>query len=182
MHKSLQVAIILATSALSTASLCYADEAYFKSQKAGISLRKPANWIFDSKKDSSNGTVVVILRHKEPYSDLNPTCRVTVSSGSTATTNLRHEVDAQIASMQKSFPDLALVESPAEIAIGTVNGIGCKLKYSFAHEGKLVKVLWRMWHVSRPGRSLKIVMAGPQEGPEISETEFRAIRESITIE
>jgi hypothetical protein len=58
-----------------------------------------------------------------------------------------------------------------------------RAKYTMKNaEGSEFKVLTRMWVVPRGGFLFLIGMSGPQEGPDVSESEFAAALASLAIQ
>jgi hypothetical protein len=171
-------ALVLALGAVSNAG---ADDNTFFSQKAGVGVTKPSKWVFAEKNDLAEGKIVVIRRHQEPYPDLNPSCHITLMPKSADKTPAQQAVE-QVVRMKGDLPDFTVVEQPHEGIVSGLKGVFFKAKYSSQHEGKPYKAFWRVWYVKRPRGMVSIIMSGPQEGPEVSEEEFKAILASIKIE
>ncbi|HUF63246.1 MAG TPA: type II toxin-antitoxin system RelE/ParE family toxin [Verrucomicrobiales bacterium] len=71
----------------------------------------------------------------------------------------------------------------AATKVGDVAAAYMKAKYTVANpEGREFKTLSRMWIIPRGSFMFLISMSGTQEGPDVSETEFKAILDSIRIE
>jgi hypothetical protein len=79
--------------------------------------------------------------------------------------------------------DFSFVEQIRETKIGELTAAYMKAKYTVANpEGREFKSLSRAWIVPRGSFMFLISASGPQEGPDVSETEFKAILDSIQIE
>jgi hypothetical protein len=177
----------------------------FYSPAAGFSIIKPAAWQFASMeavaanravarlkdkeleeqiRQRATTPLVVILKHAEPYDDLNPGTQVMVRplgplEGKTAVELMR----LVIPTIQRAMADFTFVEQIQEAKVSEMPAAYMKAKYTVANqEGREFKTLSRMWIIPRGAFMFMISMSGPQQGPDVSETEFKAILNSIKIE
>lgn len=175
------------------------------SPTAGFTVVKPATWQFASLeqvatnrvvarlkdkeleqqiRQRANAPLVVILKHPEPHDDLNPSTQVMVRplgqlEGKTAVELMRLVVPT----IQRAMADFAFVEQIQETKVGGISAAYMKAKYTVANpEGREFKTLSRMWILPRGSFMFLISMSGPQEGPDVSETEFKAILDSIKLD
>jgi hypothetical protein len=157
------------------------EDNVYRNVEVGLTIRKPVKWVFLEKSESTNGTLVVIARHPEPYSGLNPACRIRiVSADQSATNNATHQADAQIAKMKASFRDFAVVDGPKEMSVAGLQGTYFEAKYSLPR--KLDKPFWKMWFLPKGRFIFVLTVSGPQKDAELLKKEFTEILESIKIE
>lgn len=181
------------------------DPNRFHSPTAGFTVIKPASWEFASMetvaaqravarlkdeeleeqiRQRANAPLVVIMKHPEPYDDLNPSVQVIVRplgelAGKSAVELMRYVVPA----LQLAMADFTFVEEIQEADVGGRSAAYTKAKYTVADAaGREYKTLARMWIVPRGVFMFMISMSGPQEGPDVSETEFADVLQSIRID
>lgn len=177
----------------------------FHSPTAGFAVVKPAAWQFASMeqvatnravarlkdkeleaqvRQRASAPLVVMLKHPEPHDDLNPSVQVMVRplgqlEGRSAIELMRLVVPT----IRRAMADFSLVEEIQETTVGQMPAAYMKARYTVANpEGREFKTLSRMWIVPRGSFMFMISASGPQEGPDVSETEFKAILDSIQIE
>lgn len=177
----------------------------FHSPTAGFTVIKPAAWHFASMeqvaahravarlkdkelekqiRQRANAPLVVVLKHPEPYDDLNPSTQVIVRplgqlEGKTAVELMRFVVPT----IQRAMADFTFVEHVQETKVDEMPAAYMKAKYTVANPAsREFKTLSRMWIIPRGAFMFIISMSGPQEGPDVSETEFKAILDSIKID
>lgn len=132
----------------------------------------------------ANAPLVAILKYPEPHDDLNPSTQVIVRplgqlEGNSAVGLMRLIVPT----IQRAMADFTFVEQIQEARVGGMNAAYMRAKYTVANqEGREFKTLSRMWIVRRGSFMFMISMSGPQDGPDVSEREFKAILDSIKIE
>lgn len=177
----------------------------FHSPTAGFTIEKPTDWQFGSLsqvatnravarlKDKeleqqvrrrASAPLVVILKHPEPHPDLNPSTQVILRpmaglEGKTAVELLKLVVPT----LQRAMAEFTFVEPIQEVKLSGLPAAYMKAKYTVGNaDGDEFKTLTRMWLVPRGSFMFLISMSGPQEGPDVSEPEFKAILKSIRIE
>lgn len=177
----------------------------FHSPTAGFTVVKPAAWQFASMeqvatnraiarlkdkeleeqiRQKANAPLVVILKHPEPHDALNPSVQVMVRpvgplEGKTAVELMRLVVPT----IQRAMADFEFVDAIRETQVGDMPAAYMKAKYTVANpEGREFKTLSRLWIVPRRSFMFLISASGPQTGPDVSETEFKAILDSIQID
>jgi hypothetical protein len=181
------------------------DANRFYSPTAGFSIIKPSAWSFASMeqvaanravaqlkdkelqeqiRQRANAPLVAVLKYPEPHDDLNPSIQVIVRP----TGQLENKTGVElmhivVPSIQQAMADFAFVEKIQETKVSGMPAAYMKAKYTVSNkEGREFKTLSRMWIIPRGSFMFIISMSGPQEGPDVSETEFKAILDSIKIE
>jgi hypothetical protein len=127
----------------------------------------------------------VILKHPEPSEKLNPTTQVMFRplgklQGNTAVDLMRGVV---LRALQRDMTDFALVEPIRETKVDKMPAASMRVSYTVADpEGRKFKALSRICIVPRGSFVFVISMIGPQQGPDVSETEFKTMLNSIRID
>ena len=165
-------------------AICHgADENTFVSTSAGVSVTKPANWVFLEKSDQAGGTIAQLGRHPEPYPEMNATCRIRVLTATEARGQSPRELaQAQIARMTKNFPDYKVVDGPKEVVCAGKKGIGFSAHYTLIYEGKPHKVFWKMIFIPHGAGSLSVTMACPQDQAPKFAADYDAILKSLKVQ
>jgi hypothetical protein len=181
------------------------DTNVFSNATTGFTIRKPEAWRFASNEEVNTNRslpqastkeldqllrknkphrLVVITKYPEPNDELNPTVSVIVRplgelEGKSAVQVMR----AAIGALQNVMKDVAFVEPIQATKVGGLAAGYAKITYtSVSPKGREFKPLSRMWVVPREGYMFMISMAGPREGKDVSEEEFKEILELIRIE
>lgn len=176
----------------------------FENATAGIALQRPANWqtaslqtvqenregIELSDKElqaalvkSATAPLFVFMKYPEPHAGLNPSIQVTLRplgpmAGSSPTALMKIAVDT----MRKAIPDFPFVTEITDTQISGLAAAHMRAKYTMrTRDGSEFKVLGRLWVVPRGTFMFVIGMSGPQEGPDMSESEFADTLASINI-
>jgi hypothetical protein len=177
----------------------------FENATAGITLVRPAGWqtaslqtvqqnrervqLSDAElqaamQKAATAPLFVFMKHPEPHPDLNPSIQVTLRPlgqlAGTAPTDLMKVVAGPL---QKALADFTFVTEIEDVQVSGVPAAHMRAKYTARNrEGAEFKTLTRLWLVPRGAYLFLIGMSGPQEGPDVSETEFAAALASITIQ
>lgn len=176
----------------------------FENATAGIALLRPANWqtaslqtvqenreqveLSDKELQAAlvkvaTAPLFVFMKHPEPHAGLNPSIQVTLRSlgpmaGSSPTALMKVAVDT----MRKAIPDFAFVTEITDTQISGLAAAHMRATYTMrTRDGSAFKVLSRLWVVPRGPFMFVIGMSGPQEGPDVSESEFAGTLASIDI-
>ena len=180
------------------------DVNVFASQTAGFRVSKPAAWTFASMQQVSqyrasarlkdkeleeavrqraNAPLVAIMKHVEPYDDLNPSVQVILRPlGTLAGKSAVELMKLAILPLQQAMADFQFVEPIQKTTVGGKPAAFMKAKYTVANpEGREFKTFSRMWIVPRGQFMFMMSMSGPQEGGDVSEKEFAEIHKSIQI-
>ena len=177
----------------------------FNNATAGFSITKPSGWSYVSQKilkvnrdtnrlnnaelekvSQENGDapfLVVFARYPEPNPKNNPTVSVTVIDVGIKGLPPKGILSLSTAALKNAYPDLAIVEDIRNHEVDGIVGAYTKLKFTVAGaEGQHFLTTHRMWLVPRGTLMFSIAMAGPQEGPDVSEDAFQEILSSIKID
>jgi hypothetical protein len=177
----------------------------FYSPTHGFTVLKPTTWQFASTEwvAASRSTVqlkdkeveehlrrrakpplVVIAKHAESYRDLNPSVQVAVIPiGKLGDKSAVELMRLFLPNAERAVADFGFVEQIQKTVIDGMPAAYAKGKYMATNsEGREFKTLLRVWIVPHGSSMFVISASGPQEGPDLSETEFNAILNSIKIE
>ncbi len=174
-----------------------------ESATAGISLVPPAGWhVVSMPQVMSNRSKVrlpddalqaglqrataplfVFSKYPEPFPRLNPTVQVVLrprpaSLPTSATALLRIATDT----LQKAFPDFAVVDPIRETQVSGLPAAYMKATYTLKTTSQGHRVLSRTWLVPRGSFMFLIGMSGAPSGKDQAESEFVSTVMSISIE
>ena len=176
----------------------------FENATAGIALSRPAGWrtaslqmvqenrarvrLSDAElqaamQRAATAPLFAFIKHSEPHPDINPTIQVTVRPlGALAGSRPTEIMKVAVGVLQKALSDFAFVTAITDFQVSGLPGAHMRASYTMKNrDGEEFKVLTRMWLVPRGAFMFLIGMSGPQEGPDISESEFAAALASIDI-
>jgi hypothetical protein len=188
-----------------TASSQNAAPQRFENATAGIALLRPPGWqtaslqtvqenrervqlsdadLQAALQKAATAPLFVFMKHPEPHPDLNPSIQVTLRplgqlTGSSPTEIMKVAVGA----LQKALADFVFVTEITDVQVSGLAGAHMRAKYTAKNrDGSEFKVLTRMWLVPRGAFMFLIGMSGPQDGPDVSESEFAEALASISIQ
>jgi len=176
----------------------------FENPTAGISLLKPVGWNTASLQDveenrgrvrlpdaelqkaiqkHATAPLFVFMKHPEPHDDLNPSVQVILRPlGPLAGGSPVQIMEAAVGPLQQMFTDFEFVQAIHETTVSGLPAAHMTATYSILNaEGSEFPTLSRMWIVPRGSFMFLIGMSGPQEGPDVSESEFTAVLDSVEI-
>jgi hypothetical protein len=177
----------------------------FTSPTAGFSIIKPTSWVWGTTeqiakgreairlkdkeleqqmRERANAPLIVILKHQEPFDDLNPSVQVQLRPlGQLEGKSAIELMNIILPTLQRAVTDFTIIEPIKEATLGGQKAAYMKSKYSVNNaEGREFRSLSRLWIVPRGSFIFMVSMSGPQEGPDVSETEFAEVIRSIKIE
>ena len=177
----------------------------FENATAGITLMRPAGWhtaslqtvqenrervqLSDSElqaamQKAATAPLFVFMKYPEPHPSLNPSIQVTLRpSGSLAGSAPADIMKIAVSAMQNAFSDFAFVKEIENTQVSGLAAAHMRAKYTLKNaDGSEFKVLARMWLVPRGAFMFLIGMSGPQDGPDVSESEFMETLASIDIQ
>ena len=177
----------------------------FTSPTAGFSITKPASWVWGTTeqiakgreairlkdkeleqqiRERANAPLIVILKHQEPYDDLNPSVQVQLRPlGQLEGKSAVEMLNIILPTLQRAVTDFTIIEPIKEATVGGQKAAYMKSKYSVKNaEGREFRALSRLWIVPKGSFILMVSISGPQEGPDVSEPEFAEVIRSIRIE
>jgi len=181
------------------------DEDTFRSPTAGFSITKPKGWVFATNdqivtnrahvrlkdkeleeqiRQRASAPLIAILKHKEPYDDLNPSVQVLLRPlGQLEGKTPLELMNIVIPSIQRAMVDFQFVDEIRETIVGGQKAAYTKSKYTVSNsEGRTFPTLSRLWLIPRGKFMFMLSMSGHQGGPDVSETEFAEILKSIKID
>jgi hypothetical protein len=177
----------------------------FENATAGIALTRPAGWqtqtlqavqqnrervqLSDSELQAAlqkfaTAPLFVFTKYTEPHPRLNPSIQVTLRPlGTIAGMAPTELMKIAVTAMQRAFADFAFVREIESAQISGLAAAHMSARYTMKHaEGAEFKVLSRMWLVPRGAFMFIIGMSGPQDGPDVSESEFAEVLRSVTLQ
>jgi hypothetical protein len=206
MHRFARILLVIALSATSAVVRAQGSAPQrFENATAGIALTRPAGWntasvqtvqenrervqLSDSElqvamQKFATAPLFVFMKYPEPHPTLNPSVQVILRplgplAGSAPTEILK----IAVAAMQKGFPDFTFVREIESAQISGLAAAHMRAQYTLKNaDGSEFKILSRLWLVPRGSFMFLIGMSGPQEGPDISESEFAEVLGSIKIQ
>lgn len=107
-------------------AICAAEEDVYRSAALGFSITKPAQWFFESSATSDRVRdidvglveVVSIMKHKEPYPDLNTSLNISCASRDKLVVTLpRTLIKIFINKVQQRYEGAVVEEGPAEVTV-----------------------------------------------------------------
>jgi hypothetical protein len=177
----------------------------FYSSSAGFTIIKPGDWYFattgqaaenrgsvrlkdkeleEMVRQRGSRPLVVLLKHQEPFGELNPSVQVVLNPLGELRGKSAVELMRLIApSIQQAMTDFSIVEQIHEATVGGMPAAFMKSTGTVANKkGRPFAVLSRVWIVPRGSFLFMISMSGPQQGLDVSEAEFKEIADSILID
>ena len=181
------------------------DKDTFRSPTAGFSITKPNGWVFattdqiatnranvrlkdkeleEQMRQRASAPLIAIMKHEEPYDDLNPSVQVLLRPlGQLEGRSALELMNIVIPSMQRAMVDFQFVEEIRETVVGGQKAAYTKSKYTVSNaEGRTFPTLSRLWLIPRGKFMFMLSMSGHQEGLDVSEKEFAEILKSIKID
>lgn len=148
-----------------------ADENLFRNPTAEFQMTKPDGWVYlTAQQNSANlkgvenadadlrsameryatAPMVVIAKYPEPFDDLNPSFKVNVRPmGSFAGSTPKAILAAILPSLQRAFPDAAVVQAPEDVKVGGLDGAHIILNYTLRAQGRAYPTASELWVVPR---------------------------------
>lgn len=155
----------------------------FAAKQAGVTLTKPATWIFAKTNDVPTGVIVLATRYTEPVPQLNPSLTVTaLDKNEVRKRSAKSLAKKLIAELKSDFPGVEVIFGPRTIEIDGLAGSGFEAHYSIRTQaGTRYDVAHRTCFVRRGDGALRITLSGPQSGPDASEKEIEGILKAIQL-
>jgi len=177
----------------------------FENATAGIALTRPAGWVTASlqtvqenrerlqlsdqdfqaaMQKAATAPLFVFMKHPEPHPSLNPSIQVTLRPlGQLAGLPPTELMRMVTGPMKTAFADFVIVTGISDAQVSGLAGAHMRAKYTLKNQdGAEFQVLARMWLVPRGSFLFIIGMSGPQEGPDVSESEFGETLASISMQ
>ena len=177
----------------------------FHSQTAGFTITKPSSWVFataeqivrnretvrlkdkeiqDLVRQRASMPIVAITKHPEPYGGLNASVQVVLRPlGKLEGMSAVELMKVGLPTLRRGVAGFKFVEAIRATSVSGRDAATAKFTYTVGTAGgERYAVLSRMWMIPRGKLLFTVGMSGPPEGDDLSEEEFAAILESITIE
>lgn len=177
----------------------------FMNPTAGFTITKPESWVFatteqiatnrasvrlkdkeleEQLKQRASTPLIAIMKHQEPYDDINPSVQVLLRPlGQLEGKSPLELMNILIPSMQRAMVDFQFVEEIRETVVCGQKAAYAKSKYTVTNtEGRTFPILGRLWVIPRGKFMFMLSMSSPQEGADVSEKEFAEILKSIMID
>ena len=172
-----------------------------ENHSAGIALHRPPAWqtattediqanrervrLSDSEFQRAMVTrsalpIIALMKYPEPFAGLNPSVQITLRQALKGSpTEL---LTGALATMRRGFPDLTIVQPVRPVTVSGLPAATVRVTYTLRTASQSAPVLSRLWLVSRGSLMFLIGMSGAQTGPDVCESEFAAVLESIRID
>lgn len=172
-----------------------------ENRRAGIALNPPPSWrqattadvqanrervrLSDSEFQRAMVTrsalpIIALMKYPEPFAGLNPSVQVTLRQALTGSpTEL---LTAALGTMRRGFSDLKMVQPVTSTTVSGLTAATARVTYTLRTETQSVAVLSRLWLIPRGSLMFLIGMSGAQTGPDVCESEFAAVLNSIRID
>lgn len=176
----------------------------FENAAVGISLMRPAGWRMASLQEVAAqrasrrltdkemearlqrvpAPLFVFTKYPPSHPSLSPTITVKfIPLRSLADVPPEEMLRTTLTMMKRGAPDLTLLEEVHSTEVSGLKAAAAKAAYTSRHaDGSDYKILTRMWMIPRGQFVFIVGMNGPQDGPDVSEQEFRAVLASVKIE
>jgi hypothetical protein len=177
----------------------------FENATAGIELTRPAGWhtqtlqtvqenrermqlsdpeLQAAMQKFATAPLFVFTRHPEPHPRLNPSVQVMLRPlGPLAGAAPADIMKVAVGAMQKAFADFTFVGQIESTQVSGLAAAHMRARYTAKNaEGAEFKVLTRLWLIPRGSFTFLLSMGGPQDGPDVSESEFAEVLRSVTIQ
>jgi hypothetical protein len=199
----LPIAILAAAAAL--VSNVLGDDNVFKNVTVGFSVTKPADWQFatleqhmdnlsrtklndeqmqEAMQKYSTAPLVVMMKHPEPFDDLNPSFKANIKPlGTLPGDDPVAIINLMTGPMAKMFKDFKVVEPAAETTVAGLKAAHVRIHYSLAiPDGREFPTASDLWIVPR-GKYYFIIGAGMrQDGKTGNREEIEKILSSVVID
>lgn len=178
------------------------DEDLFRSEVAGIELKKPGGWRFQNLealakarasaklKDEeiqermnqlATAPLVVATRHPEPYGSLNPSLQVLVRPlGQLQGSSGREILDLVLPTLRNAFQDFELVSPISPVEVDGVKGAQLTAEYTVAtNEGLEFETRATIVVIPRKSYMYQFSFSAPPTGPDALTDEVTKTLESV---
>jgi hypothetical protein len=168
---------------------------------AGVSLQRPPSWqtataeaiqanrervrLSDSAFQRALVTrsalpIIALMKYPEPFEGLNPSVQITLRQSLKGTpTQL---LTGALLAMRRGFADLSIVGPVETTEISGLPAARVRVTYTLRTTTQSWRVLSRIWLVPRGPLMFLIGMSGSESGPDVCESEFAAVLQSIRID
>jgi hypothetical protein len=181
-----------------------ADSNRFESPTAGIAFLKPESWHFVSMqstlenrekvrlddaeldkqmKAQANPPLAVVMKHAEPYPDINPSFQVGLRPlGTLQGKSAKELVEVVLSGMSKMFADFKVVSPATETEVGGLPAARASIHYTLNTTDGDAYPTWSDMVVVPRGKFMFFVGMGRKQGDELATAELEQTLSSIEIQ
>ena len=176
----------------------------FNSISAGFEITKPNGWYFVTAEENlenlkkvdmndaefkqlmlkySTAPLVAMMKHKEPFDDLNPSFKVNIKPlGQLKGADPKQILGLFLPQFKKMFQDFSLVQSPVDIKVSGLSAGYMRINYSLAiPDGRTFPTTSELWIVPRGDYFFMIGAGTRQDEKTGSREEIKKILSSIVM-
>jgi len=181
-----------------------ADDNSFKSVTVGFEVSKPASWQFVTAEQNlenlrntklndeefhrlmlrySNAPLVAMMKHPEPFGDLNPSFKVQIKPFGGLKGADPKQILALVSNQMKgAFKDFAVTQAPTDATVSGIKSGYMRINYSLQiPDGRTFPTTSEMWIVPR-GDFFFLIGAGTRQDEKTgSREEIQRILESVKV-
>lgn len=191
MFRTMKVMVTAAAMLLAVSSAHAASDRVYSNHEVGIKLKRPTEWVFMSPEElaaaagheeSTEGMLIAVARHPEPYPDLNATAQVVHVPLPVEGVDPERVLASMVRDLRMHSPEFEQLEEVHATKVSGRPAAAARIMYvAESPQGGTYRILSRLWVIVRGSDLFIIDMNGHAEGPEVSEEEFRQIFKSIRI-
>lgn len=193
------VCLLAASTNWATASDQYVN------QTLGLSVTKPAAWVFLSAADVAgnlertklddkefeaklqkyaSAPLVAIAKHPEPFDDLNPSFRLQVKPyGALQGKTAEELLQLVLPQLTRAFKDAAITQAPTQVTVAGISSAYGQIEYTLeAQDGRMFPTTSEIWIVPRESYFMLIGAGTRQDEKTGTRQEIRDILNTLTIE
>jgi hypothetical protein len=189
---------------LGVACAASADSNRFESPTAGIAFLKPESWLFASMqstlenrekvrlddeeldrqmKAQANPPLAVVLKHPEPYPDVNATFQVGLRPlGTLEGKSAKELVEVVLPAMAKMYADFKIVEPVAETEVGGLPAARASIHYTLKTTDGGAYPTWSDLVVVPRGKFMFFIGMGRKQGDRAATADLEQMLKSIEIQ
>jgi hypothetical protein len=191
--------------AFGLATLCSAQTpAIFKNPTAGLSVTKPAGWVYLTAEQNADNLkrtelsdqefraavakyattpMVAMTKYPEPYADLNPSFKVNMRPlGELKGRSAIEITNLVLPQLQRAFADAKVVQPPMEVTVSGLKAAYARIDYTLRAGGEQFPTASELWIVPR-GDFFFILGAGTRQDEKSgSRKEIETILKSIQLD
>jgi hypothetical protein len=124
--------------------------------------------------------IIALMKYPEPFAGLNPSIQITVRQALKGSPTAL--LAGAVAVMRRGFADLRIVQPVESTTVSGLPAATVRVAYTLRTASQSAPVLSRLWLVPRGSLMFLIGMSGAQTGPDLCESEFADVLESIRID
>jgi hypothetical protein len=181
------------------------DKNTYSNPTLGITVTKPQDWQFATAEQHSENLgrtkmkdeefqalvqkystapIVVMMKHPEPFPDLNPSLKINVKPlGDLTGDDPKALLELIVPSLRKAFHDFEMVETPKEIKLAGHRAAYMKIHYNLAvSDGQQFATCSEMWVVPR-GNNFFLIGSGTRQDEKTGKrSDIQKILSSLRID